>query len=198
MLFDSAHVHRSSDPSTRSWAAGRSAPATFPRVTSLKLVSRHLPWVLEVRAAAGSTGGVTCADVMDTLSDFLHEHVPQGAYDALTPSQKAAVHNAYYHNRSRAVDDDVPGGRMGEGMKRCDWLGRDSMFDGIETDGGFVRERLGLEVSEREGREGRRSGGGRGVPCVFVVRCSRRGGVTEDEREANEERGRAGSAASGG
>ncbi|KLO05234.1 hypothetical protein SCHPADRAFT_896422 [Schizopora paradoxa] len=193
MLFPSAHVRRSSDPPTRSWANGRAAPATFPRVASLKLVSRHLPWILEVRAS-NPTGGVTCADVIDTLSDFLHEHVPGAAYDSLSPPQKLAVHNAYYHNRSRAVGDEVPGGRLGEGMKRCDWLGRDTMFEGIEPDGNFVRERLGLEFNEREGRRG--GGGGRNVTCVFVVRCARRGGVTEDEREANEERGRVGTATS--
>ena len=138
---------------------------------------------------------VTCGDVLDQLSDFLMALQDKKAYESLPHQQQAAVNKAYYYNRSRVPNDDVPGGRLGNGIRRVDWLGWDTMFGGVE--GGseaarMVNERLGIDMVPEDSDRGRRKGA---MPFVFVLNCSRRIGVTEDEREAMEERGRA---ASGG
>ena len=67
-------------------------------------------------------------------------------------------------------DDEVPGGRLGNGMRRLDFLGYFSMWGGIEVNERYVKERLALRGNKREER------------CIFVLRCEKRLPLTAEER----------------
>lgn len=128
MLFTASHCVRSDDPPQRSWSRGRTDPATFPRLNVLTIVSRTFPWIVTVRAHDEKLG-VTCGDVVDRIDDFLHKNVKKDDTEVDHPQHKAEMSTAYYHNRSTAFG--VPGGRLGDGLRRLDWLCKDTMFGGL-------------------------------------------------------------------
>ncbi|KZT24005.1 hypothetical protein NEOLEDRAFT_1116840 [Neolentinus lepideus HHB14362 ss-1] len=167
MLFDSAYCQRTSEPTGRSWIKGRELPATIPRLTSVRLIVEGLPWIISVDAADDSTG-VTCGEIIDKLSDFLHKAVAKSDHEKLTKEQQVKYLDAYYYNRSPS--DGVPGGRLGRPMMRLDWLNDKTMFGGIEIDSGYVKQFCG-DV----------------LPCTFVVRCERRYRMTAEERREHEQ-----------
>jgi hypothetical protein len=72
MLFSIAHCHHSTDPSHRSWSNGRQEPATFPRVTELRMISHAFPWIVNIRATNRAIG-VTCGDLIEQLSEHLQK-----------------------------------------------------------------------------------------------------------------------------
>ncbi|KAH8110618.1 hypothetical protein DFH11DRAFT_1514099 [Phellopilus nigrolimitatus] len=174
MLFSSAFVHRSNEPAHQSWISGRDAPATFPRLSSLRIISRRFPWFVDVHARNPGIG-VTCGDAIDTLAAFFMTQTPGKEYEVCSRADQMRISTAYHHNRSMA--DNVPGGRLGSGLRRCDWLGEQTMFDGIEADQEYVRERLSLSRSQRD------------MPCIFVLNCEKRLPMTADELRAEGLRG---------
>ena len=141
-----------------SWSEGRDDPATFPRVTSLRIMSRSFPWIVDIRAGNPSIG-VTCADVIDQLSAFLLGTQQQSDFESESMSKQRLISQTYYENRS--AGDGVPGGRMGRAMCKIDWLGRDTMFDGLERDTEFVRHQTSLN-SKKD------------IACMWVLRCGKR------------------------
>ena len=153
MLFPTSTVQRSTDPSHISWSKGRDAPATFPRVSSLRLVSDTIPWMLNVDARDNGIG-VTCGEVIDSIGNQLLKFSDKHDYERLTPSLRHEVGSAYRRNRSR--EPGVPGGQLGQGMKRLDFLKQDTMFAGIEVNDRVVKRVCG-DV----------------LPCVFVLKCSK-------------------------
>ncbi|THG97499.1 hypothetical protein EW026_g4511 [Hermanssonia centrifuga] len=128
LLFPSGQCQKSSDPGHRSWADGRGAPATWPRVKSLRLISRSIPWEIQINATDAELG-VTCGDVIESIHDFMYGRVSKAQMDSATPSQKQLISTAYWHNRSTAYG--VPGGRLHRTLLRCDWLGLQTMYGGI-------------------------------------------------------------------
>lgn len=164
MLFSPTQCQRSDEPADRSWSGGRQEPATFPRVTELRLVSRVLPWIIDI-PASNPTIGVTCGDIIDQLSRYLHRQLRGSEYSSQPVDQQNALKTAYHFNRSTA--DGVPGGRLGDGLRRLDWLGMSTMFGGIDRNDAFVREHCG-EI----------------LPCVFELHCIPRVPSTEEEVEA--------------
>ena len=173
MLFSTSTVQRSTDPSHISWSKGRDAPATFPRVSSLRLVSDTIPWVLNVEARDIGIG-VTCGEVIDSIGQQLAKFSDKHDYERLTPNLRQEVGIAYRRNRSR--EPGVPGGQLGQGMKRLDFLRQDTMFAGIEVNDRVVKRVCG-EV----------------LPCVFVLKCSKIFPVTREEAEDRDARLRASS-----
>jgi len=141
MLFSTAHCHRSTDPSHRSWSNGRQEPATVPRVTELRLISRVFPWTLNI-TASNRTHGVTCGDLVEQLSDHLQRRLRKDDYDGASGPRRGAIRDAYHHNRSRSVG--VPGGRLGDGLKVLDWLGTQIMFGGIQNNEHLLVERFNV------------------------------------------------------
>ncbi|TFK45614.1 hypothetical protein OE88DRAFT_1715314 [Heliocybe sulcata] len=167
MLFDSAYCQRTSEPHGRSWIKGRELPATVPRLTSVRLIVQGLPWIISADAADDSTG-VTCGEIVDKLSDFLHKAVAKSDHEKLTKEQASKHLKSYYHNRS--ANDGVPGGRLGRPMLRLDWLDDRTTFGGIERDSRYVKQLCG-DV----------------LPCTFVVRCAKRYMLTTEEKREQEE-----------
>ena len=176
MLFSSSYARNSTEAEYLSWTSGRSAPATFPRLTSLKLISRTFAWVIEVHAKNVDIG-VTCGEVIDQLSDFLQGYTGKTEWNALSDHDKNRVQQSYWHNRSPS--HDVPGGRLGQGMRRVDWLCRNSMFGGLvgEEERRYIQERMGYREAKRE------------MVGVFVLHCENRLVVGEDEAAARDARG---------
>lgn len=193
MLFASNSAYLSSDPPTKSWSAGRDAPATFPRVTEISLVSSLMtfPWLIRVKAE-DQTVGVTCSEVIRSLSKELLknttqtdwkwlEHFPNGA------DLQAKVGQSWKFNRSTSMG--VPGGELGQGMRRLDFLQDWCWWDGIEL----------VDTHDPEGRELMKRvlstsdvPGGKGLPCVFVFRSERRQMRSQQDNSEFAEAARAG------
>jgi len=161
MLFSSAQCRRSTDDAHISWQKGRQEPATFPRVTYLRIVSDLFPWMFTIHATKKAIG-VTCGEVIDTLAESFSLLSSKKDYDALVPRRRNKVSEAYTHNRSTAYG--VPGGTLGQGMRRLDFLCKDTMFGGLVADEVLLRKLCG-EL----------------LPGTFVLRCMRRYALTQDE-----------------
>jgi hypothetical protein len=166
MLWASSYCSRSSDPPHRSWTKGRDEPATFPRVTLLRIVSRVLPWMLTVPASDAGIG-VTCGEVIDALDNFLHRMVRKEEFESASKQKKRDVTTVYHINRSTA--HGVPGGRLGEGIRRLDWLVKDTMYAGIIRNDAFVRFQYN------------------GLPATVELRCNIRVPLTQQEIREQEE-----------
>lgn len=170
MLYPSSYAQRSTDPSHISWSNGRDEPATFPRVTSLRIVSDVLPWIFEVQAHNPDIG-VTCGEVIDRISADLNKLTVKEDFERLSPTQKRTLSDAYRHNRSRA--HGTPGGQLGQGMKRLDFLRKDTAFGGVEVNHSIIRRICG-DV----------------VPCTFLLKCKHRYAMTQEEIRDQEVRQR--------
>jgi len=99
--------------------------------------------------------GVTCGELIDTVAESLYKHVSKDEME--TASNSRAIISAYWHNRSTDALD-VPGGRLGEGVRRIDWLLYDTAFGGITKNDDVARAQCGGEV----------------LPCTFELKCERR------------------------
>ena len=163
MLFSTAHCHRSTDPSHRSWSNGRQEPATFPRVTELRIISRAFPWVVHIRATNRTTG-VTCGDLIEQLSDHLQRRLRKEDYDGASGLRRRTIRDAYHHNRSRSAG--VPGGQLGDGLKALDWLGTQVMFGGLQLNEQLLLERFNVAL-----------------PCMLELLCVDRPLVGDDDVE---------------
>jgi hypothetical protein len=171
MLFNASHCVRSDDRPDKSWSNGRGSPATHPRLTEVRIVSRTFPWAITVHAA-DSNIGVTCGEIIDRLDDFLHKNLRKEDAELDSGSHRIERDHAYYHNRSTAIG--VPGGRLGEGLRRLDWLCKDTMFGGLEADSSFARDYYD----------------GASPPAILTLLCTTRYPLTEQEMNEQEARER--------
>ncbi|KAF7373453.1 Kinase-like protein [Mycena sanguinolenta] len=157
MLFPSNQCRRSDEPVhvTMPWSNGRAEPATFPRVSLVRLVSDTFPFVITVPARNRDIG-VTCGDLIDYISRDMYQLASQAEYEALPANKRRIILEAYRYNRSHA--DGVPGAQLHQGMLRLDWFGQDTMFGGIRNNRRLVRLLCGGDV----------------LPCTFELVCLRR------------------------
>ncbi|KAF7975012.1 hypothetical protein HWV62_10629 [Athelia sp. TMB] len=169
MLFPTARCHRSDDKPGRSWSAGRNDAATFPRVTTLRIISRGMPWLIEVNAQ-NPKAGVTCGELIEKICETLHTLVNKKEMK-MAPNERA-IHEAYWYNRS-TDGYDVPGGRLGDGVRRIDWLLNNTAFGGIVRNDDLVRAQCGGAL----------------LPCTLEMKCEPR---FTPEREKEEEAAREG------
>ena len=169
MLFNASHCVRSDDKPDKSWSTGRGSPATHPRLTEVKIISRTFPWDITVLAADPNIG-VTCGDIIDRLDDFIHRNLEKEDIELDSGNHRVERDHAYHHNRSTTIG--VPGSRLGEGLRRLDWLCKDTMFGGLELDNNFVREHYG----------------GASPPGILTLLCITRYPLTE--QELNEQQAR--------
>lgn len=152
MLYPTSTVQRSTDPTHVSWFKGRDEPATFPRVSWLRIVSEITPWVIEVHAR-DKERGVTCGDVIDAIGYDFNKRTQKEDFQIYTALEQRELTNAYHWNRSR--NPGAPGGQLGSGMKRLDFLRSRTMFGGLELNERTVKRVCG-EV----------------LPCTFVLKCA--------------------------
>jgi hypothetical protein len=135
---------------------GREAAATFPRLSSLVLITKSFPGGFEIKGTSRS-GAVTCHDVINAIHDFAREKLPRSIYDSLSRFKRAKVDATYSHNRSGK--EHTPGPDMGIGIRKGDFLEEFTMFDGIIDDPDFVRLASGLKKLPKPGREERTPAG---------------------------------------
>ena len=138
VLFDTNQAHLSTDRSSRSWNEGRDDPATFPRLTSVRLCSPCFPWIIDV----SNQHGVTCGDVLDKLFDFFNRIIDKTEWESFPDTFKASVGAAYKWNRSTARG--APGGRYyGPAIKRGDILRTYTVWKGLVCDEKYVADQMG-------------------------------------------------------
>lgn len=162
MLFHTSNCYRTTE-SRRSWIKGRKAPATHPRLTYVRVISRTFPWMIHIRAQDKSIG-VTCGEILDGLAAYLHGDVAKKEWESVNRSKRRTIWSAYQHNRS--TDPNVPGGGLGEPLKRLDWLGHETRFGGLVANEQFVAEHCG-DV----------------LPATFELKCTRSYPLTQQELE---------------
>ena len=167
MLFGAFSCIRSNDRPTKLWSTGRASPATHPRLTEVKIISRTFPWVIAVHAADPNIG-VTCGEIINKLGAFLHSELSEEDAELDSGSHKVERDQAYRHNRSTAIG--VPGGRLGDELLRLDWLCKDTMFGGLEVDNLHAREFFG----------------GAPPPGIITLICMKSYPLTEQEQNARE------------
>ncbi|KAG6330046.1 hypothetical protein ID866_9042 [Astraeus odoratus] len=160
MLFHTSNCHRTSE-SRRSWMKGRKAPATHPRLTDIRIVSRAFPWMIHIRAQDKRVG-VTCGEVLDGISHYMYGDVAKREYESVPKARKRGIWAAYQHNRS--TDPNVPGGGLGEQLKRLDWLEKDTMFGGLVINNDFVADHCGGVL-----------------PATFELKCTATYPLTQQE-----------------
>ncbi|KAI0792638.1 hypothetical protein C8Q75DRAFT_791847 [Abortiporus biennis] len=172
MLFPTGQCQRSCDPVLRSWSVGRNAPATWPRVKSLRLLPSLLPWDILVTAGTNNPDikFVTCGDVIEAIHDYMYGRVSASQMKAAVPSQVRVLQESFHHNRSTAPD--VPGGRLVGTLLRCDWLGNKTLFGGLVNDDELVKRYCAGKV----------------LPGFFKLECVQRYPMTEDEQREQEAR----------
>ena len=151
MLFPTSTIQRSIDPSHVSWSKGRDAPATFPRLKELRIISETTPWIIPVKAAKEDIG-ITCAEVIEAIARDLYKNTGKAEFEGLPSHVRNEVRAAYKHNRSPLPN--VPGGRLGDGLKRLDFLGKNSVFGGVELNERVIRKTFRDKM-----------------PAVFVLKC---------------------------
>ncbi|KAF9484967.1 hypothetical protein BDN70DRAFT_796694 [Pholiota conissans] len=163
MLFETSFVQRSDEPAHQSWMNGRGAPATFPRLSSLRLITTQIPWMIDV-VARDLERGVTCEEVIEAIAHNLGKSSSNSDYACLHRHDQAELSHAYRYNRS--PNPGVPGGRLKEAMKRLDYLRTNTSFGGIVVDDRTVKRLCGSEL-----------------PCVFVLKCNKRFMSQKDVQE---------------
>lgn len=132
--------------------------------------------MIEVHAQTEGRG-VTCGEVIESIYQNMQRLTHKDDYERLSAAQKRTLADAYRHNRSRT--NGVPGGTLGEGMKRLDYLRDKVAFGGIEVNEGVVRRICGAVL-----------------PCTFVLRCQHMFPMTQQEARdhaARQQRARANS-----
>ena len=155
MLSPPTECRHSSDPAHLSWTKQRCAPATWPRVTSLWLISRGCPGPIEV-SAANKELGVLCEDVINAISKYLAGYLTTQQCKAAPKNNQDVLSETWYHNRELRVPDTPSSGSLPQ-YHRFDWMGTDTMYDGCETVD-WIAEVLC----------------GRPFPCVFELRTKQR------------------------
>ncbi|KAF8898204.1 hypothetical protein CPB84DRAFT_1151043 [Gymnopilus junonius] len=174
MIFPTSTIQRSDDKAYISWSRGRDDPATYPRITAMRIVSETFPWMIEVNAQNKELG-ITCGEVIDTIGRELVKFSNKADFACLPIKEQRDVSAAYNHNRSR--HPGVPGGMLGQGMKRLDFLRRNTMYSGLEGNNKAVKRLTG-----------------EALPCAFVLRCSTTFPMTKQEALDQETRMKASSA----
>ncbi|KZT04564.1 uncharacterized protein LAESUDRAFT_657501, partial [Laetiporus sulphureus 93-53] len=167
MLFSTAQCQRSSDPAYHSWSDGRFAPATWPHVSPLHLISCHIPWPIEV-SAFDEAIGITCGDVIEGIHAYMNGHVVQWQFDSASADHKRVISNAFYHNHSTV--QGMPSRQLPQMLLHFDWLRQDTMFGGIA-----INEQLVQEVCSGP------------LLCVFELLCRRHYLTSEQEILEQEE-----------
>ncbi|KAH7911895.1 hypothetical protein BJ138DRAFT_1149533 [Hygrophoropsis aurantiaca] len=150
MIFNTNNCYRTTDRQ-RSWMKGRNEPATHPRLSTLRVISTVFPWMITVRARDKKIG-VTCGEVLDGIAMYLQGEVGKKEYEHVSSARKREIFSAYSRNRS--TEPGVPGGHLGEALKRLDFLGQNSRFGGIVQNDDFVRMQCGDAL-----------------PCTFELKC---------------------------
>lgn len=143
ILFPPNTIHVSNEPPRKSWSKGRKDPATFPRLSVIRLISKYTPWVIQVTSDA--PGGISVSDVISAI----HEHFRVNAsedddWNSVDATAQSEILMAYKWNRSTEMG--APGGIMPEALLRGDFLMERTMFAGLKlADPEICEEKMGVK-----------------------------------------------------
>jgi len=115
-----------------------------------------------IAPASNKDFGVTCSDVVEAISRELYRWFNETEFKSLPHNRHRGVREAYHRNRSRAAD--VPGGQLGQGMRKLDLLEDQATFAGIERNDDFVKRLFG-DV----------------LPCTFILKNARTWALSQGE-----------------
>lgn len=105
-------------------------PALLPEQYNLRIVSREMPWVIDVVCSAQPV--VTCGDVFVAIYGALQAELTDGEWAIVDQGRQRMIECATrMRNKTRAV----------EGVKRVDWLGDRVVFLGLTKDDTYARTR---------------------------------------------------------
>lgn len=203
LLCPTSDIHYSTDPVHKSWSTGRHSPATFPRTNQLIIITTVNTWQWYIPVNAHNPKvGVTCTEIVDAVEKSMRRMTVKKDWNAIpTRELQNEVAQSYKRNRGRGegLSFKVPGGNLGDGMVRMDFL-RDYIYWGglevIDTDQPDTEGdhqhimRRWLDLNARSPVVG--------WPCTLVLRLESVRSRTADEFASEWERSRhrrAGSAA---
>ncbi|KAG6375888.1 hypothetical protein JVT61DRAFT_2755 [Boletus reticuloceps] len=138
-------------PQSQSWEEAWNTPATHPRLTYIRIISRTFPWTIQANAKILGLG-ITCGEVLDAISTCMYEDMTDEEYGNIPGARIQQIRERHRFNQT--VDVDAPWPRPGQCLKRMDWLAFSSKFGGLFANDALVKERCG-EV----------------LPCTFELKC---------------------------
>lgn len=157
MLYPTSYASPSSSLSAELWTERLREPATFPRLSSLHVISRGFPWSIPIHAAPDAAH-VTCFDVIEQIHKFLYRFIPKLDTELASREHLQAIRAAFRVNRT--PPDGLPGRLLNEelfnGPKRVEWLCECTAFMGIDRDIAYIQHRVSAAV-----------------PGLFVLLCGR-------------------------
>ncbi|KAG8954940.1 hypothetical protein FRC04_010424 [Tulasnella sp. 424] len=112
-------------------------PATQPLRRRIQLISRYFDWHIVVE----NPKGVTLGDILSRIRDSLNKNASKEEYDAVPKDTQADIVKAYQRNCS-ATSNGVKLRKLQEGLKRVDWLGRLTLFAGMQKDEAYINGRI--------------------------------------------------------
>lgn len=151
ILYPGSYARRPDDPSGESWFIARAEPATFPRMSGIRIISRAFPWMIDIKSEAAGKA-ITCRDVLDQLHNYLGTLLSPLEMDDVTLEHRSAMSAAYRASRSHQIVSQEY--KDSPGMRKIDWLCKTTVFEGIEEDKDYIVDRLSVFV-----------------PGTFVLRC---------------------------
>lgn len=159
LIFPTTHARSPSDPGGETWLQDRLGPALFPSLSQIRIISRAFPWIIDIKSERPRKA-LTCRDITDQIYQFLCVLLDPLEMGNVPPVHKRAMSAAYRVNRSQ----DIPAAmfKSSAGMRRIDWLCRDTIFGGLVEDRQYIAERLSeftpgtfvLELGKRSGMRG--------------------------------------------
>ncbi|KAG1815049.1 uncharacterized protein BJ212DRAFT_1273516 [Suillus subaureus] len=117
-------------PST--WSQISRIPALELPTFKILIISKAFPWSIVIRAPTGSV--VTCGAIFEELHKQLQRHIEDVEW-AIVADDKTRTEAIEKAAESRQEKDKV------NRLKRIDWLGDTSMFEGLEKDKELEKKR---------------------------------------------------------
>ncbi|KII89798.1 hypothetical protein PLICRDRAFT_566537 [Plicaturopsis crispa FD-325 SS-3] len=146
MLFPSSYATATAT-SQETLLARLREPATHPRLSAIRVISRAFPWTIEIHAQTRLNTALTCQDILDQLHLFFYKFLLRREMHTATPEHQKATW--IYHKANRTPADGLRArvlNNMYTGMRKIEWLGKDTAFRGIEQDDEYVRQQVGVVI----------------------------------------------------
>jgi hypothetical protein len=111
---------------TRRWVLPHpelSLPATQPPTRYLQIITRDHPWTIEITDPNG--GYITVLQVLLGIHDALQFPIEEWKLEIASPERRRSLAKAYQRRMGSGTEDD---------LRRIDWLGGRTLFDGLRKD----------------------------------------------------------------
>ncbi|KAG8923986.1 hypothetical protein FRC00_005644 [Tulasnella sp. 408] len=112
-------------------------PATQPLQRRIQLISRYTGW----RIVVENPNGVTIGDILYRIRDSMNKIASKEEFNSVPEDAQAEILKAYQRNCS-ATSNGVKLRDLQEGLKRVDWLGKRTLFAGIQKDEAYISRRI--------------------------------------------------------